>query len=168
MPLPTVKPLEPALISDSIMVLDEVPASKVEAIRNAVFKDIEKVWLDEGHKEGSHFQRWYRTVATGPKAVKKNTDDSQAGSININTAVQGRFIAWKTNEPFLPSNLFFRTVDTSRLLPMHLADFRVQMYADPSEWNHLHNLNGDWTRSKWKEYTLMEMVRSSSYLLKKK
>jgi hypothetical protein len=159
MALPIVKPLEPTLISDSIMILDEVPARKVELIMNAVFKEIEQGWINDGHEGGSHFQRWYRSVATGPQAVKNIKDDSELGSADNNTGVRGRLIAWKTKEPFLPSSLFFRTVDTSRLLPVHLADFRVQLYAHPSEWDRLDNLKGDWTRNKWKEYILTVMVR---------
>ena len=155
---PIVRPLEPSLISDSIMVLDEVPARKVELIINTVFKEAEKQWIDEGHEEGSHFQRWYRTVATGPQAFKKVKDGLESREVNNNAALQGRLIAWKTKQPFLPSNLFFRSVDTSRLLPMHLAHFRVQLYAHPSEWDHLDNLKNGWTRDKWKEYILAVMV----------
>ncbi|KAF9031338.1 hypothetical protein BDZ89DRAFT_911643, partial [Hymenopellis radicata] len=45
-----------------------------------------------------------------------------------------RAVAWKTGKMFQPDNLFFRTVDTGRLLPMALADFRVQLYAVESHW----------------------------------
>jgi hypothetical protein len=152
-----ISPIEPALISDSVMILDEVPEGKVETIMNAVFNDVEKFWVDNGHEEGSHVQRWYRSVATGPEAIKGDRSLS-----NSTTAgdMRGRLIAWKTKEPFLPRNLFFRTIDTFRLLPVHLADFRVQIYAHPLEWDHIDN--SDWTRNKWKEHTLAVMVCSTT------
>ncbi|KAK0492934.1 hypothetical protein EDD18DRAFT_1408449, partial [Armillaria luteobubalina] len=40
-----------------------------------------------------------------------------------------RTIAWKKDRPFHPENLFFRTINTGRLLSMSLANFRVQLYA---------------------------------------
>jgi hypothetical protein len=158
---PIISPIEPALISDSVMVLDEVPARKVQAIMNIVFDVAEKSWVDEGHEEGSHVQRWYRSVATGHNAIKGDWNLCSRTTASDNAGVRGRLIAWKTKEPFLPRNLFFRTVDTFRLLPVQLADFRVQIYAHPSGWDHIDN-KGKWTRIQWKERILSVMVCSNT------
>lgn len=55
----------------------------------------------------------------------------------INSAPQSpsRVIAWKSNTPFKPENLFFRTVDTGKLLPMSAAEFRIQYWAHKGLWN---------------------------------
>ena len=45
-----------------------------------------------------------------------------------------RLVAWKTGKPFTPENLFFRTVDTGRLLPMNAAEFRLQFWAHSTVW----------------------------------
>lgn len=37
-----------------------------------------------------------------------------------------RTIGWKTGNSFEPKHLYFRSIDTSRMLPMHCAEFRVQ------------------------------------------
>ncbi|KAF9477275.1 hypothetical protein BDN70DRAFT_810997 [Pholiota conissans] len=108
-----------ALISDCELVCEEFSAQYVEKIRNTIF---------EAHQDRvgpQHVQQWFKTVTHGPNAVR---------SLSTNEKMNSRLISWKTGKKFLPENLFFRTVDTSRLLPMALADFRIQWYAHRASW----------------------------------
>ncbi len=85
----------------------EFPASKIETLRDDVLFEKERLAIEQ--YGFSPFERWYRDIA----GVKNHQ----------------RSIAWKTGKPFASENLFFRTIDTSRLLPMSLADFHIQIYA---------------------------------------
>lgn len=48
------------------------------------------------------------------------------------SAKQPRTVGWKTGKSFEPKHLYFRTVDTGRMLPMHCAEFRTQFWAHKS------------------------------------
>jgi hypothetical protein len=111
---PASAPVEPALISRCELVLFEIDSELVQQAVKRVFGE-EKSWGDAG----SPFQRWYRTSA----------------SLSANSAC--RHVAWKSGRPFKPEQLFFRTIDSGRLLPMHLAHFRLQFYAHKSHWEAL-------------------------------
>lgn len=124
-------------ITDSLLQAQEISYSNVKLIVNKVFQK-ESEWSD-----GSPFQRWYRQNASLSTSVY-----DQKGR---------RLIAWKTNKAFLPENIFFRTVDTYRLLPMALAEFRVEMWADPSVWEHLDQKEG--SRIGWCANMVLLMVR---------
>lgn len=50
------------------------------------------------------------------------------------SAKQPRTVGWKTGKSFEPKHLYFRTVDTGRMLPMHCAEFRTQFWAHKSFW----------------------------------
>jgi hypothetical protein len=63
---------------------------------------------DPAHRE------WYRRASSEPHG--------------------SRLVAWKTSKPYTPENLFFRTVDTGRLLPMNAAEFRLQFWAHNTVW----------------------------------
>jgi len=65
-------------------------------------------------------------------------------SLLVNSAPPSpsRVIAWKSNAPFKPANLFFRTIDTGRLLPMSAAEFRIQYWAHKGVWNKVKNKEG--------------------------
>lgn len=131
-----------ATIKDSLLVLQEIPRSDIKTIVNSVFRDSET--QARWPAGGSPFQKWYRQNASI--------------STTICDRKKRRLIAWKTNTAFVPENIFFRTVDTSRLLPMALAEFRVQIWADPSLWEHLDKqLEGD-TRVEWYTHTVAFMV----------
>ncbi|KAF8964550.1 hypothetical protein BDZ97DRAFT_1660224 [Flammula alnicola] len=103
------------------MELEEFSERYVEKVRNIVF-DGQQKWPTP---EGSEIQQWFRRVAQGPNAVR---------SMSTNNRMNSRLISWKTGKKFVPENLFFRTVDTSRLLPVALADFRIQWYALKDTW----------------------------------
>lgn len=123
---------EPAVMAHSQLIHEEIDTHRVEYIRNLIFNDSEDQWEPQG---GSPWQEWYRAISS---------DDSQQKSDGR------RLIAWKKGKPFQPKNLFFRSLDTGRFLPMHLAGFNVQVYAD-TPWmeyidKHEHGRQG-WTDS---------------------
>jgi hypothetical protein len=129
-------PVEPALISKCSLILEEVSALTINNIVKFTFEELEQTWDDIG----SPFQRWYRT------ATSISVDDT------------GRRISWKSNKPFAPENIFFRTIDSGRLLPMHLADFRVQIYAHKSHWEFI---DAKKERDNWRTLVLSGMVSPS-------
>jgi len=115
--------IEKPLIADCALILDEFSESYVEQIRDSIFR--------LGQQPGANgLQKlaWFRQVAQGPSAVRERGNKNRPNR---------RLIAWKTGKPFEAQNLFFRTVDTSRLLPAALADFRVQWYAPKGIWDYL-------------------------------
>ncbi|KAI9740243.1 MAG: hypothetical protein M1834_004821 [Cirrosporium novae-zelandiae] len=59
-------------------------------------------------------REWYRKISRSPQGAHQ--------------------IAWKSGKPFSPHFLFFRTVDTARLMPMAYAEFRVQFWAHKFFW----------------------------------
>ncbi len=87
----------------------EIPSDIVEHIRDLMFDS------DSKRKPPTDVEQWYRA----------RSSEADQGK---------RAVAWKTGKLFQPDNLFFRTVDTGRLLPMALAHFRVQFYAIESHW----------------------------------
>ena len=115
--------IEKALIADCSLILDEFSETYVEQIRDSLFH--------QGQQPGANGlekQAWFRKVAQGTSAVRENGNRNRPNR---------RLIAWKTGKPFEAQNLFFRTVDTSRLLPAALADFRIQWYAPKGIWDRL-------------------------------
>ncbi|KAF8213726.1 hypothetical protein K438DRAFT_1565068 [Mycena galopus ATCC 62051] len=120
-------PTEPALISDCELVNYELHTVTVEELIELTFDALEKKW----GVGGSPYQKWYRIVATGKDAIidKRSTEEG--------VFENSRLIAWKKGQPFEAQYLFFRTVDTRRLLPMHLADFRMQFYGHHTLWEEL-------------------------------
>ncbi|KAG5651494.1 hypothetical protein H0H81_008466 [Sphagnurus paluster] len=138
------------------MVVDETcDRYQVEKIVETIFKQLHDSW--NGVPGGSPWNKWYLKNANGPDAIKvTDSERKQQG-------VQGRLIAWKTGKPFVPSSLFFRTIDTAKLLPMHLADFNIQMYAHPSTWQWADDprvVRGrTWTRKDWQTFTLVGMMQ---------
>ncbi|KAJ7451176.1 hypothetical protein FB451DRAFT_1051625 [Mycena latifolia] len=114
--------MEPARIADCELENFEVPEDVISSVVETLFGLLE----DEAGDRGSSHQQWYKSVATGKNAI---VDDSLTDDGAFENS---RLIAWKTGKPFHPENLFFRTVDSRRLLPMSLADFRVQFYAHKS------------------------------------
>ncbi|KAJ7037492.1 hypothetical protein C8F04DRAFT_1092647 [Mycena alexandri] len=111
--------MQPARISDCQLVNWELGVEDVESLVELMFNDLEERYGDKG----SAYQNWFRSVATGKDAVVDERSSEESVFDN------SRLIAWKTDKPFKPENLFFRTVDSGRLLPMHLADFRIQIYG---------------------------------------
>jgi hypothetical protein len=114
--MPLQSPLEPALISQCELVMDEVDVMKTwQMMTILTFGKLEEDW----GVDGSPFKCWYCT----------------ATSLSINGT--GCLIAWKSNKPFKPRNLFFWTIDSGRLLPMEHAIFQLQIYAHKSCWENL-------------------------------
>ncbi|RDB30857.1 hypothetical protein Hypma_005975 [Hypsizygus marmoreus] len=142
-------PLTPAHISTIYLEHHEVPRTKIEQLTHITFAEVEEPWLPSG---GSPFQQWYRTIATGPTAVRDLPAHRKAQGLT------GRLIAWKSGTPFLAKNLFFRSLDTGKLLPMHLADFNVQMYAHPSEWARLETAKPGWGAGDWRSFFLLGLM----------
>ncbi|PBK81585.1 hypothetical protein ARMGADRAFT_1068516 [Armillaria gallica] len=93
----------------------EFSASKIETLRDDVLFEKERLAIEQ--YGFSPFERWYRDIA-GVKNLQRS-------------------IAWNTGKHFASENLFFRTIDTGRLLPMSLADFRVQIYAAKGLWAYM-------------------------------
>ncbi|PBK81576.1 hypothetical protein ARMGADRAFT_948046, partial [Armillaria gallica] len=68
---------------------------------------------------------------------------------------QRRTIAWKKDKPLHPENLFFRTIDTGRLLPMALATFRVQLYVTEDLCDAFPR---DEEKEKWSTYVVLALM----------
>lgn len=117
--------IEKPLIANCSLILDEFSETFVEEIRDSIFRHGQQ--LEVGTNEVEK-QAWFRKVAQGPSAVREDKNKNRPNR---------RLIAWKTGKPFEAQNLFFRTVDTSRLLPAALADFRIQWYAPKGIWDQL-------------------------------
>ncbi|KAK0219252.1 hypothetical protein IW262DRAFT_1298327 [Armillaria fumosa] len=96
----------PLVSSCSELVMMEFSSYRITSLCEIIFQKERLIIRDTGF---SPFQQWYL----------------DARSVNT----PQRTIAWKKDRPFHPENLFFRTIDTDRLLPMSLASFRVQLYA---------------------------------------
>lgn len=103
-------PITPARISDCELVNIE---------RNDFDDMIGPLWDARAEREPA-FELWYRR---------------HRSLVNSAPPSPSRVIAWKSNAPFKPENLFFRTVDTGRLLPMSAAEFRIQYWAHKGLWN---------------------------------
>lgn len=106
-----------ALISESNLVCDEFSEKYVEDIRSTLFSS------RDNQDKPSDVEQWFKEVAQWPTAIR-----------NTNHKTNSRLISWKSGTKFDPENLFFHSVDTSRLLPMALADVRVQWYATKETW----------------------------------
>ncbi|KAJ7151594.1 hypothetical protein C8R46DRAFT_913703 [Mycena filopes] len=119
--------MERARISECQLVNWEIDVEDVQALVRMMFDEVEPD-CGEG---GSAYQKWFRSVAMGKDAVVDERPTEEGVLDNT------RLIAWKESKPFKPENLFFRTVDSGRLLPMHLADFRLQIYAHKSSFEKL-------------------------------
>jgi hypothetical protein len=133
-------PFEPALISQCELLMDEVDTRKIKELMTFLtFGKFEEEW----GVGGSPVQRWYRA----------------ATSLSIGST--GRLIAWKSDKPFKPRNVFFRTIDSGRLLPMEHAIFRANIYAHKSHWEHLDVKD---RRQSWTEMTLASIVSSDASL----
>jgi hypothetical protein len=115
--------IEKALIANCSLILDEFSENHVKQIRDSIFR--------QGQLPGANGlekQAWFQRVAQGTSAVREQGNRNRPNR---------RLIAWKTGKPFEAQNLFFRTVDTSRLLPAALANFRIQWYAPRGIWDQL-------------------------------
>ncbi|KIM38480.1 hypothetical protein M413DRAFT_447719 [Hebeloma cylindrosporum] len=113
--------IENPLIADCALIPDEFSESHVEKIRDSFFR-----LGQQPGANGLQKQAWFRSVAQGASAVREPGNKNRPNR---------RLIAWKTGKAFEAQNLFFRTVDTSRLLPAGLADFRIQWYATKGIWD---------------------------------
>ena len=145
---------EKPLLSDCDLILDEMSERQVEKLRNTMFYVQLEAWPNAG---GSDIQKWFRKVTSGDTAVR---------SWGNNNRQYSRHISWKKDKKFSAENLFFRTVDTSRVLPMALADFRIQWYAHKDIWDRFDNVpedpeTGFGGRDGWQKVTLTCLVRVS-------
>ncbi|KAJ3529391.1 hypothetical protein NMY22_g9016 [Coprinellus aureogranulatus] len=90
--------------------------------------------------EHSPWYMWYKRVATGTTAVRETIADGRIPN--------ARLMAWNPKKSWDPDNLFFRSLDTCRLLPMDCAVFRIQMYASTCTWQYLEDIGKDNERRK--------------------
>ena len=141
--------LQKAVISDSVLEVVEFSEKYVEQARTIILKEHPK-------PKGSQFEQWFRRVSQGPNAIR---------SPSTNNRLNSRLISWKTGKDFKAENLFFRTVDTSRLLPMALADFRVQWYAHPHTWQWLKEKKQEDTNKPEEKFLFLTLAGMVSYLI---
>ena len=149
----------PASIASCDLICQVVDANTIETFVEAKFVEGEKVWAEDG---GSPMMRWYRNVSSRndiPKATKGESGEYEKAKSG--SAPSRRPIAWKTSKEFLPSSLFFKTLDTGRLLPMHLAPFQINIYAHKMVWK---NLDERETRMQYCSTVINGLVRASSPL----
>ncbi|KZW00146.1 hypothetical protein EXIGLDRAFT_830995 [Exidia glandulosa HHB12029] len=106
------RPVGTARISMSSLVPCEVDTGIILTLRDKLFE--KEGELDD---DKSLTAQWYRKAATRDPPITGK-----------------RSIVWKRDAPFEAENLYFRALDTGRLLTMDLADFRVQVYAHHSVW----------------------------------
>lgn len=111
----------PALMSNCSpwIPMEELDINKVEQIRDDLIQHGEEQWLPYG---GSPWNKWYRDQAKPDEHGKQ-------------------YIFWKKSKPYHAKSIFFKTVDTGRLLPMDTAIFRLQFFAHVSKWKHLDSQN---------------------------
>ncbi|SJL14728.1 uncharacterized protein ARMOST_18195 [Armillaria ostoyae] len=121
------------LMSSCELEMMEFSASKIETLRDDVLFEKERLTIEQ--HGFSPFERWYRPIA--------------------NVKNRQRTIAWKTGKSFASENLFFRTIDTGRLLPMSLADFRVHIYAAKGLWAYMEHYGN--TES-WTNVTILGLM----------
>ena len=100
-----------ALIALSTLAYREYPIEEIEMYRNTVFGRDALNAAEFGRS--SPMEKWYRSISSS--AYPKD---------------QKQLVFWKSTAKFRAENLFFRSVDTGRLVPLHLANFRLQWYAD--------------------------------------
>ncbi|KAJ7151595.1 hypothetical protein C8R46DRAFT_1122526 [Mycena filopes] len=134
--------VQPARISDCPLVHWQIGLPDVKSLVNGAFSAESEGWGEAG----SPYQTWFRTVATGKDAVVDKRSGEEDSMFN-----GSRFIAWKSGKAFQPENLFFRTVDCGRFLPMHLAEFRMHIYGHESLFKAMEAEGG---RTKWASRTL--------------
>ncbi len=128
----------PLMSSCSELVMMEFSSSKIKSLRELLFQTESFVIRDIGL---SPFQKWYLDATS--------------------VSTQQRTIAWKKDKPFHPENLFFRTIDTGRLLPMALATFRVQLYVTKDLCDAFPR---DEEKEKWSTYVVLALVRIFAFL----
>lgn len=131
-----------ALISECNLVCDEFSEKYVEEIRNTLFSG------QETQDGPSDVELWFKRVAQWPSPIR-----------STNHKTNSRLISWKTGTKFHAENLFFHSVDTSRLLPMALADVRVQWYADKETWAWLDSREKQRGIEPRKTFQLMTLAR---------
>ncbi|EAU87052.2 hypothetical protein CC1G_12389 [Coprinopsis cinerea okayama7 len=154
------------LMKDSVMVLREWGISRVEQWRDELFNLMEASWAKVGDDvpstsakppNESPYRRWYRRVATGTTAVRQKVGDGRIPN--------GRLIAWNPKRPWIPKNLYFRSVDTCRLLPMFCADFRLEVYGLQSHWDWLEKKREDGSGIEyWATFAFMSTMHHILFL----
>lgn len=158
-----VTPAPKALISKCQLVNRETSEKKVAQYRDAIFTLQEKKWVETGHPEGSPWQVWYRNMSKTTPPPSATADPNSLSGLVVHDYhdPRTRNIVIKEKAEFIPDNIFFRTVDTGRLLPMELADFRIEWYAHKDHWEHVDRSmkkkgnNG----ATWEMYLIGLMVR---------
>lgn len=156
---PGQKPAPEALISLSKLVLREIGATQFAELREVALGHSEEQWVAMGHERGSPWQQWYRDLATQPT-------DRSSNSLLLNDyhSDLSRNIAMKADADFSAENIFFRCVDTGRLLPMSLAGVRIQWYATKGFWERVDAVEREEGESKHTVILLIVVSMVSRYL----
>jgi hypothetical protein len=132
-------------ISQTNLSFHEVSIEQVSALRDLVF-EANNIWWSEssepsatdGNSKGSLIEKFFRDAS-----------DPQAN-------VESRFIYLKKDKKFALENIYTRCVDTKRLLPMALADFRIQIYV-------LRSFIKEDKRNEWAQLLVATLVRMLCY-----
>ncbi|KAK7439571.1 hypothetical protein VKT23_017498 [Stygiomarasmius scandens] len=69
-----------------------------------------------------------------------------------------RHVVWKKGKPYHMDYLFFKTLDTGRLLPMQHAVIRVQFYIDKEKWERQSRNESSDNEDDWKRGNDAEML----------
>lgn len=160
-----VTPAVQARISDCQLVNRETSAKKVADYRDTLFILQEEQFEKKGHPEGSPWQVWFREISQSLPPPLATSDPNNVSGLSVYDFhdPQTRNVVLKKDAAFLPKNLFFRTVDTGRLLPMECADFRIEWYAHESHWEGVDDMQKkEKNAPSWEAYTLAIMVGMTS------
>ncbi|KAJ3505018.1 hypothetical protein NMY22_g17729 [Coprinellus aureogranulatus] len=119
-------------MEDAKMELWELSVDHVEGLVKQLF-ELEQLWHAQTNdirpnQRWSHWRRWYHQVAAGSAALRETVADGRL--------TNARLISWNPKEPWGPGSLFFRSLDTCRLLPVESAVFQVNLYASAHTWDY--------------------------------
>ncbi|EIM89566.1 uncharacterized protein STEHIDRAFT_52368 [Stereum hirsutum FP-91666 SS1] len=156
-----VTPAVQARISDCQLVNRETSAKKVADYRDTLFILQEEQFEKKGHPEGSPWQVWFREISQSLPPPLDTSDPNNVSGLSVYDFhdPQTRNVVLKKDAAFLPKNIFFRTVDTGRLLPMECADFRIEWYAHESHWEGVDDMQKkEKNAPSWEAYTLAIMI----------
>lgn len=158
-----VTPVAHALISKCQLVNRETSEQRVAEYRDQLLTLQEEEYIKCGRPEGSPWQVWFREVAQSTPTPSAPSDPNAFSGLSLHDFhdPRTRNILLKKGAEFVPDNIFFRTVDTGRALPMKLADFRIQWYAHKNHWDHVDRMKKQKKEGNWEMYAFAIIVCSN-------